>query len=411
MARLAQMLVVITFLVSLLVPLFGEAAGASSLSHSEKKQIDRAIHLSAAYLSAQMKPDGSFHYRRHVDRSVKLKKRYNMLRHAGTIYALADYASRFKDERLSREIGRAVDYLRKASLAPVGDSNEILAVWSDPTITGSRKPLTAKLGGAGLALVAMIACRKVNCTAIPDEELRRLGRFILFMQRDDGSIYSKYTPSEGGKRGDWVSLYYPGEAALGLVMLFEITGEKKWFEGGYRALLSLSQERRFSGIVPADHWALLATEKIWPHISPEERVPLALHARQIVQHILSEQVTSDDPAFDGGFAPDGRTTPTATRLEGLLAARTVFAEDEKLRRDIENAAMMGVDFLISAQIDQGPLAGGMPRGTRKIENPQNRREEAFNRRVGEVRIDYVQHLLSALMQMKSALGLAGKGDT
>ncbi|MEM8794511.1 MAG: hypothetical protein AAGE61_03000, partial [Pseudomonadota bacterium] len=227
----------------------------------------------------------------------------------------------------------------------------------------------------------------------------------------DGSFYSKYTPSEGGKRGDWVSLYYPGEAALGLVMLFEITGEERWLEGGYRALLRLSQDRRFAGTVPADHWALLATEKIWPHISPDERAPLAFHARQIVEHILSEQVISDDPSFDGGFTPEGRTTPTATRLEGLLAAHTIFAGDERLRRDIENAAMMGADFLISAQINEGLLVGGMPRGTRKIEKPQNRREEAFNRRLGEVRIDYVQHMLSALLQMRSAVGRAGKGGT
>ncbi|MBO9424151.1 hypothetical protein J7444_05435 [Labrenzia sp. R4_1] len=408
MANLAPILA--ASVCALLVALFSETAGASSLSHSEKKQIDRAIHLSATYLSAQIKPDGSFHYRRHVDPGITLEERYNMLRHAGAIYALSDYARRFKDEQLSSEIGRAVDYLRNVSLAPVGGRANMLAVWSDPAITGSRKPLTAKLGGAGLALVAKIACRNVSCTAISDEELRNIGRFILFMQRDDGSFYSKYTPSEGGKRGDWVSLYYPGEAALGLVMLFEITGEMRWLEGGYRALLRLSQDRRFSGAVPADHWALLATERIWPHISPDERAPLAFHARQIVQHVLSEQVQSDDPAFDGGFTPEGRTTPTATRLEGLLAAHTIFAGDERMRREIENAAMMGVDFLVSVQIDKGPLIGGIPRGTRKIELLQNRRARTFNRRLGEVRIDYVQHTLSALMQMKSVLETVGKSD-
>ncbi|MEM8796302.1 MAG: hypothetical protein AAGE61_12100 [Pseudomonadota bacterium] len=183
MANRAQRLAVSLFLLALFVGLFSETAGASGLSHSEKKQIDRAVHRSAAYLSAQIKPDGSFHYRRHVDPGILLKKRYNMLRHAGTIYALADYASRFKDERLSREIGRAVDYLRRVSLAPVGGSVDMMAVWSDPAITGSNKPLTAKLGGAGLALVAMIACRKIRCTAICDEELRNIGRFIFLLQR------------------------------------------------------------------------------------------------------------------------------------------------------------------------------------------------------------------------------------
>lgn len=392
---------------SALVSLLIEAAAAANLSKDETQRIDRSIHLSAAYLSAQIKPDGSFEYRRHIDPGVRLPKRYNMLRHAGTIYALAGYARVFKDERLLRNTGRAVEYLREVSFGPVGDHDDMLAVWSHPTITGSRKPLTAKLGGAGLALVAMIACRKVSCTEIVDEELQKLGNFILFMQRDDGSFFSKYTPSEGGKRGDWVSLYYPGEAALGLVMLFEITGDKKWLEGGYRALNRLAQDRRFEDSVPADHWALLATERIWTHLSPEQRGLLAMHAKQIVQQMLSEQVVSDDPSLDGGFTPEGRTTPTATRLEGLLAAYTILPKDDPLRGDIENAAMIGIDFLISAQIQNGSLAGGMPRGTREIERPQNQPEEAFNRRLGEVRIDYVQHALSALLQMRAAFAIHG----
>ena len=109
----------------------------------------------------------------------------------------------------------------------------------------------------------------------------------------------------------------------------------------------------------------------------------------------------DDPSLDGGFKPDGRTTPTSTRLEGLLAAYTIFPEHDPLRLAIENAAMIGMDFLISAQIDVGPMAGAIPRGTKRIEAPENQREEAFNRRLGEVRIDYVQHALSALLQIRT----------
>lgn len=393
------------FVFSLLISLFIETAGAANLSQEERRQIDRSIHLSAAYLSGQIQPDGSFEYRRHIDPEVELPNRYNMLRHAGTIYALASYSKVFEDERLLRDTGRAVEYLRQVSLAQVGDRDDMLAIWSHPAITGSRKPLTAKLGGAGLALVAMIACREVGCANVTDDELQKLGRFILFMQRDDGSFFSKYTPSEGGRRGDWVSLYYPGEAALGLVMLFEITRDKEWLEAGYNALNRLAQDRRFADSIPADHWALLATERIWPHLSLEERSPLAIHARQIVQRILSEQVVSHDPSLDGGFTPEGRTTPTATRLEGLLAANAILPEADPLRRDIENAIMIGMDFLIAAQIDSGPLAGGMPRGTREIIDPQNEAEETFNRRLGEVRIDYVQHVLSALLQMRAAFAI------
>lgn len=401
-ANLLRRLASFALTFALLASVFIETPHAANLSQDEKQQIDRSIHLLATYLSAQIKQDGRFEYRRHIDPEVTLQKRYNMLRHAGAIYALAQYSRYFKDEQVLQDTGRAVHNLRKVSLAQVGDRSDLLAIWSHPEITGSRKPLTAKLGGAGLALVAMIACGEVNCAETAEDELQKLGRFILFLQRDDGSFFSKYTPSEGGKRGDWVSLYYPGEAALGLIKLFEIRGEKKWLDAAYKALHRLAQDRRYAESVPADHWALLATERIWSHISTEQQSLLRSHGRQIIEQILSEQVVNDDPAFDGGFTPDGRTTPTATRLEGLLAAYTLFPKDDSLRRDIENAVMIGVDFLMSAQMAEGPLAGGIPRGTKAIEQPKNAEEDAFNRRVGEVRIDYVQHALSALLQMRAA---------
>ena len=55
----------------------------------------------------------------------------------------------------------------------------------------------------------------------PVEFLRRLGNFLLFMQNKDGGFYSKFIPEKGGRDDSWTSLYYPGEAALGLIMLSE----------------------------------------------------------------------------------------------------------------------------------------------------------------------------------------------
>jgi hypothetical protein len=55
--------------------------------------------------------------------------------------------------------------------------------------------MEAKLGGAGLGLVALVRLAKMQPGAVPIDEGRRLGQFVAFLQRGDGSFYSKYIPS------------------------------------------------------------------------------------------------------------------------------------------------------------------------------------------------------------------------
>jgi hypothetical protein len=56
----------------------------------------------------------------------------------------------------------------------------------------------------------------------------------------------------------------------------------------------------------------------------------------------------------------------------------------------------GVGFLMRAQVTDGPHAGAVPRAIRRLDSEPP--DSKFNRRATEVRIDYVQHALSAWMQ-------------
>jgi hypothetical protein len=47
---------------------------------------------------------------------------------------------------------------------------------------------SAELGGTGLGLVALAAARETDPKSMPLEQLQALGRFQLFLQRDDGSF-------------------------------------------------------------------------------------------------------------------------------------------------------------------------------------------------------------------------------
>jgi hypothetical protein len=367
----------------------------------DRERLTAAIEQAGAYLKAAVGPDGRFVYRRWPDgRKQKQGGRYNVLRHAGTLYALAIYDRSWRTDPAQRAaLRRAGGFLRDCCLAPPPHRPDLLAVWSPPEMEGAHKPLQAKLGGAGLGLAALLELEKVEPDFTPLEDLRRLGRFTLYLQKPDGDFYAKYIPSRGGRRDDWVSLYYPGEAALGLALLYERDPDPAWLHGASAALGYLARQRAGQTDIPADHWALLATARVWPWLDGSVDLPLSRslalqHARQIVLAMLQEQNrVTGDPRLDGAFTPDGRTTPTATRLEGLLATLNFFPrQDDGLRARVEVATHRGIGFLLRAQMQSGPLIGGWPR---VAPGEESKAERAWDE---ALRIDYVQHALSALLQ-------------
>ena len=386
---------------------FADQAGPSKDYSGESvapAQLKKAILLSAKYLVKANKASGQFVYRVNLNPEVTPRPKYNMLRHAGTMYALAMHNQLYPDADTREVLLRAARFLMKNTVAPLPGRDDLLAVWSYPEISGSSKPVQAKLGGTGLGLVALLSLEKVHPGTTSMDVLRKMGRFILFMQKEDGSFYSKYIPDEGGRTDKWTSLYYPGEAALGLLMLYEKDPSLQWLQAAANAIAYLARIRAEKRKVAADHWALLATAKLLPVYgrckNTVSRQEVLQHARQVCESILSaiNQHPDNTPEY-GCLTGDGRTCPTATRLEGLLAALSFLpAESKALQERITSAANRAMAFLLRSQIPAGAFAGGIPRAIRPLPAGHPRFNKSFNRRSTEVRIDYVQHALSAMIQ-------------
>lgn len=366
-----------------------------------EKEIKKIIIRSGKYLVKQAKPNGKFVYRINLRPIVKLKPSYNVLRHAGTIYSLAMFYEQEPDENTLTAITRTGQYLRDIGIKPVDINKRISAIWSSPDFDSAITSTQAKLGGTGLGLVALMSIEKISPGFTPLSTLQSLGRFIVFMQKPDGSFYSKYTPSENWRQDPWASLYYPGEAALGLVMLYQKDNNELWFKAAVKAMEYLALSRKNVDDIPPDHWALLATEQIFKSnsvktISVPEKL-LKEHAIQICNSFLKDQVV--DPSKErlyGSFSIDERVTPNSTRLEGLIAAHSFLLEDEIFREKIFSAINKGILFVSEAQIKEGDFEGAIPRvkgnakGEKRLKNLKNPRST-------EVRIDYVQHALSAFI--------------
>ena len=382
------------------------AAEKKAASTIDSNQLRTAMRSAAEYLVRNCTGSGKFVYRINLNPATQVKSRYNFLRHAGSIYALASYYQIYPLEETKKSVLRASDYLRRSAISPLPDRKDLLAVWSRPEITGSGKPLQAKLGGTGLGLVALLSVEQIMPGSTPLEYLQQMGSFIIYMQKPNGSFYSKYIPQKGGRDDSWTSLYYPGEAALGLLMLYERDPSLIWLQAAANGIAYLASKREGFKQVEADHWALLATAKLLPLYDrcrqPLPRQAIELHAVQICRSILQNKPVEYDNALKtGGFTADGRTTPTAIRLEGMLAALTYLSpEFSDLRGQMAVAIDEGMRFLLRSQIRSGEHAGGIPRAIHVLPENHPQFKSSFNRRATEVRIDYVQHALSAMLQFE-----------
>ncbi len=206
----------------------------------------------------------------------------------------------------------------------------------------------------------------------------------------------------GGRSDEIESLYYPGEAALGLLWLYEKDRSNIWLESAVKALAYLARSRKSSMYIPDDNWALLATAKLLSLAGNDDlavsKELLIDHAIQICENIVRAQIeNAKRPEYDGGFKKTGQITPTATRLEGLQAALSFLPQNHEIRKRVDSAVHRGISFLLRAQINEGEFIGAFPWAAGKVDWSTPGAFD-FNRRVTEVRIDYVQHASSAMIQ-------------
>jgi hypothetical protein len=384
-----------------------KATGTTGSNTNPNNDLDikESIHLAANYLIRHCNNDGRFIYRTNTNPEVTISKRYNMLRHAGTLYALATYALDFNNDQARKVVLSGSRFL-KQQISDISPDGKLLAVLSNPAINGSKDPVQAKLGGTGLGLVALCYAEKLKPGTTSLDTLRKMGNFIRYMQKEDGSFYSKYFPKGTGRDDSWISLYYPGEAILGLLMLYELDQNSDWLEAALNGLLYLADLRDKKTRVEADHWALIATDRLFrinPTMPEQFREKIDGHTYQICFQIINTRPHYKvDHPFYGCFSRDGRTTPTATRLEGLLAVLPYLSKDEsRLSIDIKKSVGNSIDFLMRSQLKSGRYDGGIPRAISVLPEDHQSYSKSFNRRSTEIRIDYVQHVLSALIAFRT----------
>jgi hypothetical protein len=344
----------------------------------------KAAKAGGDYLVTHLHDDGSFVYE--YDPLTKEESDgYNILRHAGTTYALLELYETTRDEKYREAAELALGYLRAATV-PCPLYKDALCVLEADEI---------KLGGGGLALLAFAKYMEVTGARDDLALAEGIARFITSVQARNGDFIVHKMDGRGVPDSDFTSEYYPGEAMFGLSRFSKLSGDATWSDAANRAarfVITVRDRGVPTNELPHDHWFLYALNDLSdeaPDLSYVE------HAKRLVTAIVAAQHSGregEEALWNGGYYTPPRSTPTATRNEGLGAAYALFmrAGDAAYAQVARGAMEKGVEFTLQTQFTRKSLAeAGAARDALG----------AFHEGLDDytIRIDYVQHNISALL--------------
>jgi hypothetical protein len=376
---------------------------------ADARPFGAALTRAKGYLIQSVRPDGKFTYE--YDPETDLDSGYyNILRHAGTAYAMLELYDADRDPRLLAAAERAIDYLLK-QVKP-GRHENTACVVEDGWV---------KLGGNALAAVALAEHARVTGDRRHLKVALDLGRSIVLAQEASGRFASHKERFPGGQRSDFVSAYYPGEAILALARLHALDPDGPWMAKAHRAagwLIRVRDAGHTPRTVAHDHWLLYALGELYrdrPDRAYADHALLItraiLDANVAVRDVKDEQSGGEDEGGDGdgeSAADDakalaGGANQIATRIEGLCAAHPllVAAGEDAAAAEVRAALARAADALAGFQFSEQDAA--------RFPNPPR---VAGGFRASEtsdvIRIDTVQHSVSALLGAGRVTG-AGEG--
>ncbi len=356
------------------------------------------ISLSMNYIDRNILEDGRFQYRRNIDSDINYENTtYNSLRHAGTLYSMYMYeqyglVQKYKEARIKSSKYFVERYVKKLG------SNKYVVI-SLPEEENIKFPI-AKSGAAGVALCALSNLYKEN--EIELEILQGLGEFLLYVQNEEGNVYAYYDLKSKAINKEAEALYYPGEAAAGLMYLYEIDPQQKWLDAAKKVLLYIANTRKDLSLdMPFDHWSVLAIEKLFKAnlVTPEEKSLLRNYAEQMAIPMLSNQITNVNNSYFGAFKDNIRPCSLGTIMEGLSSVY-FCTDNDNLKKIIYKSLSIGCMFLSKVQVKTGEQAGGLP-------NSANWVKPGVTPNASVIRIDNVQHVVTGWLKFQNIIKITG----
>ena len=353
-----------------------------------------AVALAEQYIVGAQEADGTFRYALDPSSGAEDKATLNLPRQAGTTYALCELG---QSAALQGTVQRAL-----AAFAPTEQQFGAISALSDGSGFG--------LGKSALPLLAMLRCREL-AGADNDRLIGQLSRLIIGMQRDDGSFFPAFEPGTKQGQGAHEILYAAGQAVLSLVLLEQ---QLEALKGGAAEPLPAAAKLkgaldRAMAYYGGPYWPtplrdFFFFEEGWHCLAA--RHALSSHRNDSYEQLCIDYVASrkrfvaraddtSEPNFLGGYGLGDLFPPRNTATAGLgeaLDASIFIKQKRGMNVDADKALLRDlVGFLLRAQWSEAScyackkpsdVVGGF---SQQLASPG-------------IRIDYVQHAMSAIGQ-------------
>lgn len=353
------------------------------------------------YLVAHLAPNGRYIYERDLSTGHGTDPfrpgPYSIPRHAGTTYFLAELYRFTGEEWLREPIERAFMHLDE--LIRAGRCAGKLPDGADFACVVDKGQKVASLGSSALTVVALAEYQRATGDDRYEDLARTLTEWMLHLQRPDGSFAHLYNIPEAEKDEDTQLLYYSGEAALALARMHAVTGEERYAEAAERALDDLIGWYDFfaGGFFHGeDHWTCIAAEAIWPASKkPRYREFCDGYGRFLRDQQPEPGDHPDQADWVGsyGFTPFivPNNTPAGSRTEAMISAYLLGTYHGRGDPEIREQILAAMAYTLDQQIGPDAAWNVHPKAEGLGAIPGSPIDR-------KVRIDYVQHVCSAMIR-------------
>lgn len=341
------------------------------------------------YLKRSINEQGRFVYSFDAARETQSSE-YNILRHAGTLYSMLELYEVTKDQELLSAVTRGITFLR-AQIKPCAiDQKEYRCL-----VEGDK----VKVGGHGLAILALTRYANLSGDKEALGDAQQLARWLVGLQGQHGEFRAHIVIHPSGQFTEFRSEYYPGEALYGLVTLFEADKNQEWLKASEKLanyIVNIRDIKVPTAKLPHDHWMLYGLNALYPH---QKEIAYVNHTMRLVDAIIAGQNRNPEyPDWYGSYYTPPRTAPAATRSEGMVSAYSLLSAAGKRERlsEVQENIELATRYQLMTQIQ--------PESAIYLSNPA----AAIGGFRGsfenyEIRIDYVQHNISALLGLRRIL--------
>jgi len=281
-----------------------------------RKDALEAAWLAAGHLAMHTDPEGKmgYHYRPIPD---KFTNGYNIVRHAGSVWGLFGAYKATGDVTLLEAGRRALDYLGHSIMVPPENKDIAFLDYKGRAYLGTN------------ALAAMSLCEIPQELLTPEWKTKRemFGNGLMAFQVPDGRFYKSWDEVKaGGPVPDPQPRYFPGEAFLAYMKLYEQDQQEKWLKAAKLCADWQIDDYLKNPKQQPDAWVVQALCKLYRY-TKDERIPDVVwkmvnwHFRH--QWGMPEKTTKlpyEDYFGGADNATPPRSTPTSARNEANVEA-------------------------------------------------------------------------------------------